>query len=70
LGLQIRVVYGAADGLVPAQGQVWLKGVLEAAGLIQAKDADAWTEVPDAGHDDMLFLEEVVGGILRRVAVE
>ncbi|KAJ7908704.1 hypothetical protein B0H13DRAFT_2273264 [Mycena leptocephala] len=67
LGLQIRVVYGAADGLVPVRGRVWLKGVLEAERLIQAEDADAWTEVPDAGHDDVLFLEEVVGGILRRV---
>ncbi|KAJ7848543.1 hypothetical protein B0H13DRAFT_2674987 [Mycena leptocephala] len=72
LGLQIRVVYGAADGLVPVRGRTWLKGVLEDAGLVKRgvqedEDADAWTEVPDAGHDDVLFLEEVVGGILRRV---
>jgi hypothetical protein len=70
LGLQIRVVYGAADGMVPVRGRVWLKGVLEAEGLIHSEDADAWIEVPDAGHDDVLFLEEVVGGILRRVAVK
>ncbi|KAJ7912071.1 hypothetical protein B0H13DRAFT_2271727 [Mycena leptocephala] len=70
LGLQIRVVYGAADGMVPVRGRVWLKGVLEAEGLIHSEDADAWIEVPDAGHDDVLFLEEVVGGILRRVAGE
>ncbi|KAJ7912063.1 hypothetical protein B0H13DRAFT_554913 [Mycena leptocephala] len=75
LGLQIRVVYGAADGLVPVRGRVWLKGVLEDVGLMKREvqedeDADAWTEIPDAGHDDVLFLEEVVGGILRRVAVE
>jgi hypothetical protein len=77
LGLQIRVVYGAADGLVPVRGRVWLKGVLEDVGLMKRGvqedadiDADAWAEVPDAGHDDVLFLEEVVGGILRRVAVE
>ncbi|KAJ7912068.1 hypothetical protein B0H13DRAFT_2478199 [Mycena leptocephala] len=66
--LQIRVVYGAADGLVPAQGWVWLEGVLEAEGLIHSEET--WEEVPDAGHDNVLFLEEVVGGILRRVAVE
>jgi hypothetical protein len=44
--------------------------VLEAEGLIHGEDVDAWTEIPDAGHDDMLFLEEVVGGILRRVVVK
>ncbi|KAJ7908709.1 hypothetical protein B0H13DRAFT_2496376 [Mycena leptocephala] len=70
LGLQIRVVYGAADGLVPARGRTWLKSVLEDAGLIRCDGEETWTEIPDAGHDDVLFLEEVVGGILRRVAVE
>ncbi|KAJ7859365.1 hypothetical protein B0H14DRAFT_3446743 [Mycena olivaceomarginata] len=30
--------------------------------------AARWTEVPEAGHDDVLFLEEVVGGILGRVS--
>ncbi|KAJ7754204.1 hypothetical protein DFH07DRAFT_959901 [Mycena maculata] len=63
--LRIRVVYGAADGLVPARGRAWLKGVLEALGLV--REEGAWTEVPGAGHDDVLFLEEVVGKILGRV---
>ncbi|KAJ7472905.1 hypothetical protein B0H11DRAFT_2236783 [Mycena galericulata] len=66
--LRIRVVYGAADGLVPARGQAWLKGVLEGLGLVQ--EAGAWTEVPKAGHDDPLFLEEVVGGVLSRERVQ
>ncbi|KAJ7107395.1 hypothetical protein C8R44DRAFT_804571 [Mycena epipterygia] len=80
--LRIHVVYGAADGLVPARGRVWLKGVLEGAGLIDvegggvgdegASDAPIlgtglWTEVPEAGHDDVLFLEEVVDAIFGRV---
>ncbi|KAJ7034633.1 hypothetical protein C8F04DRAFT_1183172 [Mycena alexandri] len=63
--LRLRVVYGAADGLVPALGRTWLKGMLETAGLLHG--ADAWKEVPEAGHDDVLFLEEVVGAILGRV---
>ncbi|KAF7348723.1 Cellobiohydrolase I [Mycena venus] len=63
--LRIHVVYGADDGLVPAKGRAWLKDMLESAGLMH--DEDAWTEVPQAGHDDILFLEEVVGKILRRV---
>ncbi|KAJ7484135.1 hypothetical protein FB451DRAFT_1363728 [Mycena latifolia] len=65
--LRVRVVYGAADGLVPAKGRAWLKGALEAAGLIRADDGEAWTEAPEAGHDDVLFLEEVVDRILARV---
>ncbi|KAJ7689909.1 hypothetical protein B0H17DRAFT_1201939 [Mycena rosella] len=63
--LGVRVVYGAADGMVPAKGRAWLRGVLEGAGLLRG--ADAWREVPGAGHDDVLFLEEVVGAILGRV---
>ncbi|KAJ7107349.1 hypothetical protein C8R44DRAFT_804537 [Mycena epipterygia] len=81
--LRIHVVYGAADGMVPARGRAWLKGVLEGAGLIHMEGggvgdaegaADApilgtgvWTEVPEAGHDDVLFLEEVVDAIFGRV---
>ncbi|KAJ7106363.1 hypothetical protein C8R44DRAFT_806079 [Mycena epipterygia] len=80
--LRIHVMYGAADGMVPARGRVWLKGVLEGAGLIDvegggvgdegASDApilgtSVWTEVPEAGHDDVLFLEEVVDAIFGRV---
>ncbi|KAJ7106369.1 hypothetical protein C8R44DRAFT_806091 [Mycena epipterygia] len=80
--LRIHVVYGAADGLVPARGRVWLKGVLDGVGLIDAEDggvedegaahapilgAGVWTEVPEAGHDDVLFLEEVVDAIFGRV---
>ncbi|KAJ7036344.1 hypothetical protein C8F04DRAFT_1257907 [Mycena alexandri] len=49
----------------PGAGRMWLKGVLETAGLLHG--ADAWKEVPDAGHDDVLFLEEVVGEIFGRV---
>ncbi|KAJ7437942.1 hypothetical protein FB451DRAFT_1570490 [Mycena latifolia] len=37
-------------------GRVWLKGALEAAGLMRANDVDAWREVPEAGK---LFLKEV-----------
>ncbi|KAJ6530333.1 Alpha/Beta hydrolase protein [Mycena capillaripes] len=33
--LRIRVVYGAADGIVPKQGRLWLRGVLEDVGLIR-----------------------------------
>ncbi|KAJ7107389.1 hypothetical protein C8R44DRAFT_885405 [Mycena epipterygia] len=85
--LRIHVVYGAADELIPARGRVWLKGVLEGVGLIDAEgggvedaegDAEGasdapilgtgvWTEVPEAGHDDVLFLEEVVDPIFGRV---
>ncbi|KAJ6469246.1 hypothetical protein C8R45DRAFT_1016473 [Mycena sanguinolenta] len=36
-GLSIHVVYGADDGLVPAQGRVWLKGVLEGAGFLRIR---------------------------------
>ncbi|KAF7338869.1 Cellobiohydrolase I [Mycena sanguinolenta] len=42
-GLRIHVVYGADDGMVPVQGRVWLRGVLEAAGLLSDEgegDAD------------------------------
>ncbi|KAJ7859369.1 hypothetical protein B0H14DRAFT_632880 [Mycena olivaceomarginata] len=74
--LRIHVVYGAADGLVPAKGRAWLREVLGSTGLILESDPPAgtgdgatrWTEVPEAGHDDVLFLEEVVGGILGRVS--
>ncbi|KAJ7306220.1 hypothetical protein DFH08DRAFT_902410 [Mycena albidolilacea] len=74
--LRIHVVYGAADGLVPAKGRAWLREVLGSTGLIPELDPPAgtdggaarWTEVPEAGHDDVLFLEEVVGGILGRVS--
>jgi hypothetical protein len=74
--LRIHVVYGAADGLVPAKGRAWLREVLGSTGLIPKLDSPAgtdggaarWTEVPEAGHDDVLFLEEVVGGILARVS--
>ncbi|KAJ7106372.1 hypothetical protein C8R44DRAFT_327930 [Mycena epipterygia] len=86
--LRIHVVYGAADGMVPARGRAWLKGVLEGVGLINTEDggfgdtegggvrdmegavdapmlgAGVWTE---AGHDDVLFLEEVVDAIFGRV---
>ncbi|KAF7320712.1 Cellobiohydrolase I [Mycena chlorophos] len=66
--LSINVVYGAADGMVPKQGREWLKGVLEEVGLIDGTvDKGAWIEVPEAGHDDILFSEEVVSAILRRV---
>ncbi|KAJ7056064.1 hypothetical protein C8F01DRAFT_1156699 [Mycena amicta] len=65
--LSVNVVYGAADGMVPKQGRDWLKRLLEATGLIGEADKRAWVEVPEAGHDDILFLEEVVSGILRRV---
>ncbi|KAJ7191215.1 hypothetical protein GGX14DRAFT_601131 [Mycena pura] len=66
--LPVYVVYGAADGMVPAKGREWLKSVLESAGLLRAGDAPrAWTEVPDAGHDDLVFLEDVVSRIFERV---
>ncbi|KAJ7484113.1 hypothetical protein FB451DRAFT_1231553 [Mycena latifolia] len=65
--LRIRVVYGAADGMTPAKRRAWIKGQLEAAGLICADDVEAWTEVSEAGHDDVLFLEEVVAEILERM---
>ncbi|KAJ6517101.1 hypothetical protein DFH09DRAFT_1430832 [Mycena vulgaris] len=68
--LRLRVVYGKADGLVPAKGRAWLRGVLEDKGLLRAGDEDAWKEVEGAGHDDVLFLEEVVAGILGRVERE
>ncbi|KAJ7437951.1 hypothetical protein FB451DRAFT_1416530 [Mycena latifolia] len=58
--LRIRIVYGATDGMVPAKRRAWLEGKLEALGLIRADDADAWTEVPDAGHDDVLFLMDKI----------
>ncbi|KAF7297030.1 Cellobiohydrolase I [Mycena indigotica] len=65
--LSVNVVYGAADGMVPKQGRNWLRELLETTGLIGEGDKRAWIEIPDAGHDDILFLEEVVGCILRRV---
>ncbi|KAJ7154493.1 hypothetical protein C8R46DRAFT_1117514 [Mycena filopes] len=65
--LRMSVVYGADDGLVPAQGRTWLKGVLTTAGLLR-RENDAWKEVEGAGHDDVLFLEAVVGEIFGRVA--
>ncbi|KAJ6599683.1 hypothetical protein DFH09DRAFT_1503758 [Mycena vulgaris] len=65
--LRMRVVYGKADGMVPPQGRAWLRGVLEDKGLLRAGDEDAWREVEGAGHDEVLFLEEVVAGILARV---
>ncbi|KAJ6529326.1 hypothetical protein B0H19DRAFT_1274361 [Mycena capillaripes] len=65
--LRIHVVYGAADGMVPVKGRTWLKSVLEDVGLIRSGDEAVWTEVPEAGHDDILFLEDVVGRILQRV---
>ncbi|KAJ6509814.1 hypothetical protein DFH09DRAFT_1435305 [Mycena vulgaris] len=68
--LRVRVVYGKADGLVPPKGRAWLRGVLEDKGLLRAGDEDAWKEVEGAGHDDVLFLEEVVAGILGRVKRE
>ncbi|KAJ7115074.1 hypothetical protein C8R43DRAFT_1242430 [Mycena crocata] len=36
-------------------------------GLVEAVSPAVWMEVPDAGHDDVLFLEDVVGGIFGRV---
>ncbi|KAJ6549164.1 hypothetical protein B0H10DRAFT_2129189, partial [Mycena sp. CBHHK59/15] len=63
--LGIRVCYGAADGMVPSKGRLWLKGVLEDLGFL--REEGAWTEVPEMGHDDVLFLEEAVGEILGRV---
>ncbi|KAJ6599699.1 hypothetical protein DFH09DRAFT_1503803 [Mycena vulgaris] len=68
--LRVRVVYGKADGLVPPKGRAWLRGVLEDKGLLRAGDEDAWKEVEGAGHDDVLFLEEVVARILGRVERE
>ncbi|KAF8217474.1 hypothetical protein K438DRAFT_1795068 [Mycena galopus ATCC 62051] len=83
--LKMQVVYGADDGMVPVQGRVWLRGVLEEVGLISAHSVESagveevnaataedaedvpWVEVPGAGHDDVLFLEQVVGRILERV---
>ncbi|KAJ6488703.1 hypothetical protein DFH09DRAFT_1339106 [Mycena vulgaris] len=56
--LRMDVVYGKTDGIIPPQGRTWLKG--------------AWREFKGAGHDGVLFLEEVVAGILgqtRRVGV-
>ncbi|KAJ7636624.1 hypothetical protein FB45DRAFT_906964 [Roridomyces roridus] len=41
--LSMRVVYGAADGLVPTKGRVWLKATLEELELL--RDEQAWTEV-------------------------
>ncbi|KAJ7258392.1 hypothetical protein B0H12DRAFT_443397 [Mycena haematopus] len=81
--LDMHVVYGADDGLVPAKGREWLKGVLEDAGLVpvrgpelvekkddgaEAGDYDTpWVEVPGAGHEEVLFLDAVVRPIMRRV---
>ncbi|KAJ6489203.1 Alpha/Beta hydrolase protein [Mycena vitilis] len=63
--LGMHIVYGAEDALVPTKGRQWLKDVLESAGLLQSEDA--WREVPEAGHDDIMFLDEVMGTILGRV---
>jgi hypothetical protein len=63
--LRIRVCYGAEDGMIPAKGRMWLKGTLEELGFL--KEAGAWVEVEGAGHDDALFLQDVVAGILARV---
>ncbi|KAJ6599688.1 hypothetical protein DFH09DRAFT_625791 [Mycena vulgaris] len=71
--LRMRVVYGKADGMVPPKGRAWLRGVLEERGLLRAGDEgdrEAWKEVEGAGHDEVLFLDEVVGGILGRVERE
>ncbi|KAF8206000.1 hypothetical protein K438DRAFT_1817680 [Mycena galopus ATCC 62051] len=74
--LKMRVVYGADDGLVPVQGRVGLISAhsAESAGVEEGNAAtpeDAedvpWVEVPGVGHDDVLFLEQVVGRILERV---
>ncbi|KAJ6509821.1 hypothetical protein DFH09DRAFT_1288643 [Mycena vulgaris] len=67
--LRVRVVYGKADGMVPPKGRAWLRGVLEDKGLLRVGngDGEAWKEVEGAGHDDVLFLEVVVRGILGRV---
>ncbi|KAJ6471664.1 Alpha/Beta hydrolase protein [Mycena vitilis] len=64
--LDVHVVYGADDILVPVKGRVWLRGVLEETGLLPGEDADRWREVPDAGHDEILFLEEGMSGMLGR----
>ncbi|KAJ7093414.1 hypothetical protein B0H15DRAFT_947538 [Mycena belliarum] len=67
-GMPVWVTYGAADGMVPAKGRAWLHAELEGVGLLRQGDDAAWTEVPEAGHDDVLFVDAVVGGILGRVA--
>ncbi|KAJ7666629.1 Alpha/Beta hydrolase protein [Mycena polygramma] len=66
--LGMHIVYGAEDALVPMKGRRGLKDVLESAGLLQSEDA--WREVPEAGHDDILFLDEVMGTILGRVGIQ
>ncbi|KAK7059903.1 cellobiohydrolase I [Favolaschia claudopus] len=67
--LPMNVVYGATDGLVPAQGRVWLKSLLEEKRLISSPAAQ-WMEVPEAGHDEILSREEVMEGIFLRVSAQ
>ncbi|KAJ7628038.1 hypothetical protein DFH06DRAFT_1338864 [Mycena polygramma] len=64
--LEVHVVYGAEDAIVPLQGRLWLKGLLQATGLLRSEDE--WRQVPDAGHDHILFLEQVMGTILGRIS--
>lgn len=55
--LKISVFYGKDDGMVPSKGRIWLKSLLERVGLL-SEDA-YWAEVPNQGHDDVLFRQTV-----------
>ncbi|KAJ7258389.1 hypothetical protein B0H12DRAFT_443260 [Mycena haematopus] len=65
--LDMHVVYGVDDGLVPAKGRAWLRGVLEGAGLVPALgpgvpvlgpgDADADDAASEAGDYNAPWVE-------------
>lgn len=66
LDLEMHVVYGSDDFLIPTQGQDVLKRLLvDKLGLVQP---NRWVVVPGAGHDDTLARDCVMVPLFRKVA--
>lgn len=56
--LDLRVVYGADDGMIPKKGRRYLENLLvNSLGLVGQSD---WISVKGAGHDDIVGLVSVV----------
>ncbi|GAA5876760.1 hypothetical protein JCM1840_002036 [Sporobolomyces johnsonii] len=63
--VEMSVWYGQDDGLIPLKGREYLRGLL--VDRLKLVEAERWTEVEGAGHDEGLELEVVMGTLLERV---
>ncbi|GAA5819975.1 hypothetical protein JCM10212_005634 [Sporobolomyces blumeae] len=65
--LWVSVWYGRQDGMIPTRGQDWFKRlVVDQLELVDGETG--WTDIDEAGHDEVLGLTSVVVPILERVS--